>query len=603
MLKKLFIAVLFLTLSLAVFGQAKPRIGILPFTGGQAGDGETIAVLLSFQNDVMGNFTVVPRTNAVTAMIMDQDFQLSGFPDSDYIARVGRMLNADFMVSGYIRSLGTRNLILTNVFNVETSELLGGCYQEYRNMEDVPSLMPEMVSTIVSASRREASMAKLAVAPSNISRERVNIQEVDTLVQMIAIEIANNGKYTVLPRTSSIQAARKELDSRTTGAFTSREKAIALGRAVNAGYILNTEVYNVGTTKVIAASIYNTENGALVADSSRDYLTLNDGMPLMAELAGVLCSGALPAATRPVSPPPVIAERPAPAPRPTPPVVVERPAPAPAPALTPPPTPEPKPEPQPEPEPQQPQKPPQAVQKPSEPSEPPVQQQKPPPVQPAQPQKPAPVQPAQPQKPPAPAPAPAPAQPQKPVPAPAPAPAPAPTPAPKPAAPAKQPSAGEGMFDDPARLWTVGVSAGTAFAIPWVIATVHGTIAPLKYCFLELGCDLGLLSFNKRVSNYYSVFPFGHVAFFMPFSFGEPFDKGGWYVGAGGGYWMPFYEFKKDATIKNKNSWNDQYITVNVIAGANLFDFLDVSYTLRAAPWEDLKSMSHKFSVGYSYRF
>jgi len=152
------------------------------------------------------------------------------------------------------------------------------------------------------------------------------------------------------------------------------------------------------------------------------------------------------------------------------------------------------------------------------------------------------------------------------------------------------------MFDDPAHLWTIGGSVGTAFITPWVIATIHGTVAPIKHTFLELGCDLGLICTSKNVDNYYSIYPFAHLAFFMPFGFGAPFDKGGWYIGAGAGYLLAFYTFPEGEIRKD-------YLAADLIAGVNLFDFLDISYTLRASPWEDLKSMSHKLSIGYTYRF
>ena len=99
-------------------GQAKPRLGILPFAGGEGGDGETVATLLSFQSDIQAAFTVVPRTGAVNALMTEQNFQQSGYTDSDTIARMGKMLGADFVVSGHIRRLGSRSLVIATIVNV-----------------------------------------------------------------------------------------------------------------------------------------------------------------------------------------------------------------------------------------------------------------------------------------------------------------------------------------------------------------------------------------------------------------------------------------------------------------------------------------------------
>jgi len=150
------------------------------------------------------------------------------------------------------------------------------------------------------------------------------------------------------------------------------------------------------------------------------------------------------------------------------------------------------------------------------------------------------------------------------------------------------------MFTDPAHLWTVGVSVGTAFTRPWIIGTVHGTIAPIKHAFLELGGDFGFISGAKEVTSYYAIYPFGHVAFFMPFTFSAPLDKGGWYIGAGGSYMLSYYKISEGAKHYN-------IFAIDATAGVNLLNMIDVSYTLRVKP--DFKAASNKLSVGYVYRF
>jgi hypothetical protein len=138
-----------------------------------------------------------------------------------------------------------------------------------------------------------------------------------------------------------------------------------------------------------------------------------------------------------------------------------------------------------------------------------------------------------------------------------------------------------------ARLWSIGVSAGSSFSRPLFIGTAHGTIAPLRYSFLEIGVDLGVLS-RKQDENYFSVIPYAHYAFFLPF------DKGGLYAGAGIGYMF--------GNISNKVEEIDDpisIITADGIVGVNLFNFLDVSYTLRTT----FKAVTNKFSAGIIYRF
>jgi hypothetical protein len=138
-----------------------------------------------------------------------------------------------------------------------------------------------------------------------------------------------------------------------------------------------------------------------------------------------------------------------------------------------------------------------------------------------------------------------------------------------------------------ARLGAVGASAGTSFSAPWLIGTVHGTLAPWRYSFLELGFDAGFFSGYDDVSGYYSLYPFAHYAFFMPFS-----GAGGWYAGAGGGYMFATYGFPE------KEVPNDTW-AVDFCTGIIIGDIFTFSYTLRT----NFTSANHKVAVGFVKRF
>jgi len=434
------------------FGQAKPRLGILPFSGGLSGDGETIAALFSFQDDIKNAFTVLPRTNVLEAIAAEQNFQMKGYTDSDTIARIGHYLNADFVVSGHIRRLGNKNLIITNIINVESFEQLAGDYSEYLKIEDIPDILPKITKKLINASRRNNSkLPKLAIAPFNSANTGVDLQNAETLAQILTIEIANTGKYSVLPRTTTMQAALKELNYQMQG-YTAEMGAKALGKAINAEYILFAEARGLGNMNVFTAQILNVEDASLLAGDSTEYRVVDDGIKLMPELALLLTDKAKAAA--------LIAER-------------------------------------------------------------------------------------------------------------------------------NRKRSRTIMFEDPARFWSVGISAGTSFSAPWAIGTVHGTISPFRNFFLELGFDYGMISGIVDIDKYYSMYPFIHAVYFRPFK-----RKGGWYAGLGGGYMLGNYNF------------SDEDIPVNIYAfdftvGVNIGDMLDVSYTLRT----NIESANNKLAVGYTYRF
>jgi len=362
------------------------------------------------------------------------------------------MLNADYVVSGHIRQLGNRNLVIATIVNVETFEQMAGDYHTYQRIEEVRNLLPTISKNMISASKRNsARLPKLAVAPFNIANKGVNQHDAETLGHILAVEIANTGKYAVLPRTTTMQSALRELEYQRSG-YTAEEGAKALGRATNAEYVLYADVRSLGSLNMFTAQILHVEDGRLFAGGTREYQIIDDGINLMEDLSILLTDQEI-AASRI-------------------------------------------------------------------------------------------------------------------------------------AALSRERSRSE-MFSNKARFWSIGVSAGTSFAAPWIISTLHGTIAPLKYQFLELGIDYGMVSGNKNADFYYSLYPFIHYAAFIPFN-----KSGGCYAGAGAGYMFGNYKFpEEEIPIR--------IFAFDAIAGVNIINKIDISYSLRT----NFKSFNHKASVGYTYRF
>ena len=144
------------------------------------------------------------------------------------------------------------------------------------------------------------------------------------------------------------------------------------------------------------------------------------------------------------------------------------------------------------------------------------------------------------------------------------------------------------------QLWSVGASFGTSFKEPLLIGTLQGTLAPFKSSFFMIGADAGFMTTFESTS-YYSAYPFVNYAYFLPFATiaGRQETKGGWYIGAGGGYLISKYKFD-EGTEYSFNS-----MAMNFVTGFNIAGWLDVSYTMRT----NFDFANSKLSVGYVYRF
>ena len=503
----------------------------MPFTGGNAGDGEIMSTLLSFQNEIMKEFSIVSTTNAVKAMVTDQYFQLMGMSDSDYISRIGTMLGADYVISGSIRNLGDRNLIIATIIDTKSLQLLAGEYREYRRREEIPAQLDIIARSMIAGSKRDTSgLSKIAIAPVSIPREGINAPEAETLVQIMAIDLANTGLFAVLPRLTAIGDILRRPEYHSLG-------YIVLGQSINVNYVLASEVRNTGSSHIITASIYNVDGRDLLAESSRNYQSIRDGIAIASELGSYLAGECVvPFTPRPGQSPQIAEAAPAQT-RPETPVQIPQAVPV-----------------QPFTQPLTPVQIPQTV-----------------PVQPS-------TQPLTPAQTPLPEQVPLPSDPTITV---------------QPAPETEKPSLYRRMFSDPSRLWTVGISGGTSLTLPWLIITVHGTAAFFNNIILELGFDFGLISGSSEVTSYYSMYPYAHIAYFLPFAnLGFlPFNRGGVYAGAGAGYMMVKYTFPEGPIAKN-------ILAADIIAGINLFDMIDISYTLRT----DFSGISNKLSIGYVYR-
>jgi len=468
----LFLTVILMALILpSLEAQAKKRLAILPFSGGEAQDGETISVLLSRQRAMLNAFTVQPRNSAIDRIMGEQQYQRqSGLINSDAISAIGKLNTADLVVSGYIAKLSDTNLILISIIDVTEVQQIAGVYQTYRSIEEIRDLLPNLSQRLVESSRKNfQNMPGLAIPSFSVPRN-VNANDAMVLAQILATEIVNTGKYAVFPRTKSVEDVIKEHEFQRSGQTSG---AMALGTSRNIEYILASSVMSLGRMNLFSAQILTIERGEMIVGADREYQNIADGLNknLMKQIAEELMAGSGGTVSNP----------------------------APGPAVT--------------------QKP---VKQPKEPKE-------------------------------------------------------------------VDPEAAKN-----AKLWTLGASVGSALAPPWLIGTLHGTIAPARHFFLEIGSDFGIVTLYEDVDSYFSIYPFAHAAGFVPFG-----DKGGWYIGAGAGLMIVSYGFPE-------GSYSDTIFAVDFITGVNLFNFLDISYTLRTdfgMTGGEGAGASSKISVGYVYRF
>jgi len=290
MKKVIIIAFLMTVCAIYAYSQdSRPRLAVLPFSGGAAGEGDSVATFFSQEPDITKNFTVLPRTAALNAIFQERKFQMEGLTDADTIVSLGRMINADYVLSGNIRRLGDRNLIVATIIHVQSFELVAGNYRSFSDVSEVRTLRSEMSKEMIASTKKNISqLPRLAIIPfAPASGVSVDSHEADTLGQMLAIDILKQGKYVILPRTSSIQDALAEMKFQSQG-HTSSEGVAAIGKAINADYVLSGLVIRLGQSKGLNAQIINVTDGSLLTGDDVEYNVISDAIFQMPRLSILL---------------------------------------------------------------------------------------------------------------------------------------------------------------------------------------------------------------------------------------------------------------------------------------------------------------------------
>jgi len=285
----LFLLACLLALPTVLFAQKKESLAVFAFTGGDTSDGEYIAANLSRQSTLRNAFnktTLITRSTIAT-MNFEQRFQRSGLTDADTIFELGKALNASHVIAGYITRLGSNNLILVSIMDVESLQQIAGYYKQYRNIEEVDKLIPEIANQLTKSITRDTrNLPGLSVPPFVISRG-VDQNDAMTLAQILSCDLANLGKYAVLPRTDSIEKILEEQRRQRNGT-TDQERMKRLGVGRNAKYVLSGSVEKLGTINKFAADILDIVDGSYVDGYAEEYRTLAEGFTVIPKLAAQL---------------------------------------------------------------------------------------------------------------------------------------------------------------------------------------------------------------------------------------------------------------------------------------------------------------------------
>jgi TolB-like protein len=259
----------------------------LPFTGGDGGDGETIAEQFSYAPALNNAFDPIPRTSISRAVGNEQNFQMgAGMTDPDTIAAIGKQLGARYVLAGNIAKLGNRNLLIISILKIDDLRQIAGSIQTYTRIEEIQGKLPEMARDIINATQTDTSgLTKLAVLPVERGGN-IDAPVADTLAQILSFYLIRSGRYAVYPRTATLEQVQTEYKTQMTVA--ADENLVDMGKGDNPQFVLSVAARRLGEQNSFNASIINLESGVQVRGTFKNYNLLEDGIEVMGNIASEL---------------------------------------------------------------------------------------------------------------------------------------------------------------------------------------------------------------------------------------------------------------------------------------------------------------------------
>jgi TolB-like protein len=167
------LALIALAVPAAVSAQAKPVIAVLPFDNNSIGKdrmdfdgiGKGVADMLITDMASNGSVTVVERER-IQALLTEQNLVKTGTIDPQTAIKLGKMIGAQYMITGGFMSDGRGTYILTaRAISVQTSQILNPIRLTTKG-DDVLGLMSQLSTRLNSEMRLPALQVGDASAPA-----------------------------------------------------------------------------------------------------------------------------------------------------------------------------------------------------------------------------------------------------------------------------------------------------------------------------------------------------------------------------------------------------------------------------------------------------
>jgi hypothetical protein len=241
-----------------------PKIlAVLPFTGVTVGDGEALALLFSNNAKLRNIYSVVPLTRNAQQRVRSEQQNMAATDNQSMI---------ELAMIGIVRNIRNNNVLLVNIVECATRQLIAGDFRIYRDPSELQTLIPAMVDyMIVSAQKPRANLQKMAVTPFDTPQPSVSAGEAEMLALLLSAEIASSGQYAVLPRMEPLLQAMEMISQINIASGYDATQSVA-------ELVLTGSVITLGTKNLFVAQIERIIDGGVVHGAEESYETSSEGI-------------------------------------------------------------------------------------------------------------------------------------------------------------------------------------------------------------------------------------------------------------------------------------------------------------------------------------
>ena len=150
-MNKIFFMVLFVMIGFSIFAQELPTVAVATFDvmGGITRDeASVITELFTMELVSKGTIKVVDR-GSFDRIIAEMKFQASDWSDNQKTARLGKALNADYVISGQLMKMGNKIYMTSKMLDVKTTQILSSVREELKDLSDVYNILPNYCRQLI----------------------------------------------------------------------------------------------------------------------------------------------------------------------------------------------------------------------------------------------------------------------------------------------------------------------------------------------------------------------------------------------------------------------------------------------------------------------